>query len=158
MKTKLLFPHQFKVIGLIMLIISVPAGVYTFVTSYQFPWLEFNVPCIYDQGIMSTSVLFGITKNNLTDELILIMTIIGGLLAACSKEKNEDEFIAAVRLDSLLWATYVNYAVLLICTVTLYGGAFWSIMVFNMFTLLIIFLLRFNIMLYRMKNSPANEK
>ena len=58
---------------------------------------------------------FTIQTNNFTDELGGILLIIGLLLIAFSKEKDEDERISRVRLESLLWATLVNSILLIFC-------------------------------------------
>ena len=87
-----------------------------------------------------------------------IFIIIGALFAACSKEKIEDEFIAQTRLESLLWATYINYSLLLFAMIFLYGMEFYTVLIFNMFTHLLIFLLRFNYILYKNNKAIQNEK
>ena len=69
--------------------------------------------------------------------------------------KDEDEYIAQIRLESLLWATYINYGFLLFSILFVYGLGFYQIMVFNIFTLLVIFLVRFNFILYKSAKSVA---
>jgi hypothetical protein len=71
------------------------------------------------------------------------------MLIAFSKEKIEDEAIQFFRLASLQWAVIVNYVVLIICILGLYGGIFFSVMTYNMFTILIIFIIRFRYVLFQ---------
>jgi len=47
---------------------------------------------------------------------------------------------------------------LLLATLFVYGGIFYSVIVFNMFTLLIFFLIRFNYVLYKNSKRAVNEK
>jgi uncharacterized membrane protein len=75
-----------------------------------------------------------------------------------SKEKNEDEFITNLRQSSLYWAVIVNYILLLFAFVFLYGIAFLNVMLYNMFTILIIFIVRFNYVLYRTSKWKPDEK
>jgi hypothetical protein len=82
----------------------------------------------------------------------------GAMLVAFSKEKTEDEFIVNIRLTSLLWALLVNNILLLIAFVFIYGTTFFSVMVYNMFTVLIIFILRFNYLLYKNSKTVIDEK
>ncbi len=84
--------------------------------------------------------------------------IIGALLVSFSKEKNEDEFIAEIRLSSLLWAVWVSYILLLVAFLIVYGTPFFEIMVYNMFTVLIIFIVRFNYILYKNSKAVSDEK
>jgi len=101
---------------------------------------------------------FYFIEHNITDELICISIIVGAILVTCSKEKNEDEFITKIRLESLIGAMYINYAIMLLCIIFIYGLPFLNIMLYNMFALLIIFLIRFNYVLYKTKKLAENEK
>jgi hypothetical protein len=158
MKTRFLFPYSFKRIGWIMLIPSSILGLIVYFMNYQFPFLDVKVFAIADSFPFSSNANFSITANNITDELLGIFIIIGALFAACSKEKIEDEFIAQTRLESLLWATYINYSLLLFAMIFLYGMEFYTVLIFNMFTHLLIFLLRFNYILYKNNKAIQNEK
>ncbi len=158
MNTRFLFPHSFKRIGWMLFIPSFITGLITYFMDYQFPFLEVNVFALFDSGFMRPDHFLGITTNNLTDEILLALIIASALMIACSKEKVEDEYIAKVRLDSLLWATYINYGLLIIATFSLYGSAYFTVMTFNMFTLLLIFLIRFNYVLYKNANAASDEK
>jgi len=61
--------------------------------------------------------------------------------------------IAAIRIRSLVWATYINYGILLLAILFVYEFSFFNVLVFNMFTLLIFFILRFNWELFRLKGN-----
>ena len=75
-----------------------------------------------------------------------------------SKEKNEDEFITEIRLSSLLWAVCVSYTLLLVAFLFVYGSPFFEVMIYNMFTVLIIFIVRFNYILYKNTRTVSDEK
>ena len=75
-----------------------------------------------------------------------------------SKEKQEDEFIAEVRLNSLLWAVAVNYILLLLAFIFVYGTPFLQVMIYNMFTILVIFIARFHYILYKNCKTFSDEK
>jgi len=105
--------------------------------------------------------VFKMIETNVTPTVIGVVLIISAILVAFSKEKQEDEFIAAIRLESLLWATYINYALLVFSFLLLWGESFLYVMAFNMFTLLLIFIVRFNLILHSLKKAPVligNEK
>ncbi|NDK56261.1 hypothetical protein GWO68_10060 [Pontibacter sp. BT213] len=115
--------------------------------------LDATVFALYDDGIFEPDKAFTLTRNNIADELVAIVAIVGGLLAAFSREKDEDEYIAQIRLESLLWATYINYGFLLFSVLFIYGLAFYQVLLLNILTLLLIFLIRFNFILYRSKSA-----
>jgi hypothetical protein len=58
----------------------------------------------------------------------------------------------------LLWAVFVNYILLLLSFIFIYGTRFFNVMLYNMFTVLIIFIARFNYVLYKNSKSLKNEK
>ena len=66
--------------------------------------------------------------------------------------------VSKIRLESLVWATYVNYACLLFCILFIYGLPFFNIMVYNMFTLLLIFIIRFHWMLFQNNTLAGDEE
>lgn len=159
MKTKILFPNHFKRIGWIILIPSAILGVLSVFDVIKFGFLS-NVKmfAIYSDDFPGSSIIFGFVKNNISDEILGIMCIVGAILVAFSKEKHEDEFIAKIRMESLVWAIYINYAILILCMLFFYSIGFLYVMIFNMFTILIFFIIRFYYQLYKSNKSMSHEK
>ena len=113
---------------------------------------------IFSPDYFGKNQTFGFIETNITDTLIGVLFIVGGMLVSFSKEKKEDEFIANLRLSSLLWAVCVNYTLFLLAFIFIYNNGFFAVMIYNMFTVLIIFILRFNYILYRNSKSVSDEK
>ncbi len=86
------------------------------------------------------------------------LLILSLLLFAFSKEKHEDEYIQKMRLDALLWATYINYGLLLIAFWVFWNFDFLNVMMYNMFTHLLIFIIRFNYLKYKQQLSLKHEE
>ena len=105
--------------------------------------------------INGKSSFFTIQENSIVDELITISIIIGGLIVGFTKEKIEDEFIYKLRKDSLVWAIIFNYVVLLFATLLIYDLAYFDVLIFNMFTPLIFFIVRFNFL--KIKSGSDEE-
>jgi hypothetical protein len=165
MNQRLLLPNRFKTIGWCILIPAAIAGILLTTTGYEAEWLNAKVLTLfYDEiGIISDAVVdefgpFGLIEANVTNTLVGVVFLTGALMVAFSKEKHEDEFIANLRLSSLLWSVWVNYILLLVAFLLVYGIAFLHIMIYNMFTILIIFIIRFNYLLYRSTTSMADDK
>lgn len=158
MYQKLLFPPKYKKIGWWILIPATILGIFLLVTQVQPGWLEWNVFAIMDEKIMGESTIFGIIKTNISVTLVGIIFIIGALFVGFSREKNEDEFIAQTRLYALLWAVFVNYALLIIAFFFIYGLSFFSVKLYNMFTVLILFIIRFSFMLHKNSKTFAGDK
>lgn len=145
MKSNYLLPNKYKPFGWVLFILGLCLGILLFMNEYEGNYFSMNVLSIYSEPFMgSEKGFFKIIENDIADELISILIIIGGLLVGFSKEKIEDEFIYKLRKDSLVWAILVNYAILLIAIVLVYDFTFFHVLVFNMFTPLVFFILRFN--------------
>lgn len=158
MKANYLFPTQFKKIGWFLFIPGIILGFVFLIAQSDINFFDFKVFSIYEQPIFGETVYLSFTENNILDEIAGILLIIGALLIAFSKEKSEDEFIAKIRLESLVWATYVNYAILILTIIFIYDLMFFWVLVFNMFTILIFFIVRFNWVLYNSKNQISDEE
>ncbi len=158
MSHKLLLSNKYKMIGWIIFFPSFILGLYLTISGYEPSWLNAKVFSIFPSQIFGDKKFFSMTSVNLTNTIVGVLFIVGCLLVGFTKEKNEDEFIAKIRLSSLLWAVFVNYSLLLIAFVFIYDTAFLSVMIYNMFTVLLIFILRFNYILYKNSKSVSDEK
>ena len=112
---------------------------------------------LFNEKIFGDSELFGTVKDNLLNEILGMVLIVSSLLVAFSKEEGEDEYIAKIRLESLVWAVYLNYGILFIAFIFVFGMSFLWVMIFNMYTILWFFIIRFNWQISKIKNS-ANEE
>lgn len=130
MKT-LLFPYSFKKWGWLVLVVGVAFGIYAMVADYD---------------------------SSLVNNIAIIGTISGAILATCSREKIEDEMVRQLRLNSLLVALYISYAVLIVCSLFVYGLDFLYVMIYNMFTILLIFMVVFRYRMWRLNKEMKDEE
>ena len=79
---------------------------------------------------------------NFTDEIAAVGSIIGLLLIAFSKVRVEDEYVSKIRLESLQWAIYFNFVLLILATIFVHGMLYFQVIIFNMFTPLVFFIVR----------------
>ncbi|MBN9383280.1 MAG: hypothetical protein J0H74_21170 [Chitinophagaceae bacterium] len=151
MKTRFLFPHRYRHIGWI---IAPPAFVlmlFNLHGEFNFKFLNYvNAPL---DSWIDKSFLFNLRQHNFTDELGSLLLIAGLLLIAFSREKVEDERIAELRLESLLWAVYVNFAWLIFSIIFFYNGLFLQIITYNICTPLILFIIRYNVVMYNERKN-----
>lgn len=147
MKSNLLLSNKLKIAGWVIFFIGTLLGITYLVLSSKGQELSlFNVSVfsVYADELFKKNEFFQVITNNILDEIASVFIIVGGLMIMFSKEKNDDEFINSLRLNSLSWAVLINYCILLLSIMFLYGISFLWVMVFNMFTILFIFILRFN--------------
>lgn len=146
MKTRFLFPHRYR---RVRWIIALPAFVLMLLTlhaDFEFKFLDYGGGSMH--GLFDKSFLFNLHLHNFTDEIGSLLLIIGLLLIAFSRERVEDERIAKLRLESLLWAVYVNFAWLIFSIIFFYNELFLEIMTYNICTPLILFIIRYNVVMY----------
>lgn len=158
METTYLLPNRYKRIGWLFLIPAILIGIPTVIYSWEPELFNISVVGIFNSGIGETSEIIGIQDNNFFNELVGIVLIISGLIVAFSKERDEDEFISSIRLSSWVWATYWNYAILLMALILVYGLTFYWIMLFNMFTILVLFIVKFNWSIWRSRKLIGYEE
>lgn len=138
MKTRFLFPYYFKFIGLVLFLLHLPV---------MMLWhVDYSDP---GTGLFSARHLFFIST--------VVSMVLGLLMIAFSKEKIEDEQIAQLRLDSLQVSLYFCYALLII------GMAFSTdhdatkhIMQTSLWLPLMVFIIRFRWMMFRLNRLSAN--
>ena len=159
MKLNFLFPNTFKRIGWFTLIPSAIICLLTLIYEYEPSFLDFNVPAIFVDELLSVNrKTFRMVTNNILNEILGVLIIISTFLVAFSKEKSEDEYISKIRFESLAWAVYFNYAILILTLLFIYDFAFLWVMVFNMFTVLLFFIVRFNWQISKFKKSASYEE
>ncbi|MEP2936269.1 MAG: hypothetical protein ABJM06_12320 [Gilvibacter sp.] len=157
MNSKFLFHNKYKKWGWLIFIPTAIASFIVVAWEVSPAWLDTKVFAIAVDEIFGDSKSFSFIDNNILNEILGVLMILSGLLLAFSKEKDEDEYIAQIRLSSLVWATYVNYAVLLLAFIFVYDLSFLWVMIFNMFTILVFFIVRFNYKLYQLKKSASHD-
>ena len=158
MKFNYLFPSKYKKVGWLLLIPSAILGLLILIFEYEPGFLSINVPAILTNNFMGEKQIIGLIQNNVLDEILGILVIVSSLLVAFSKEKSEDEYISKIRLESLVWAVYFNYGILLFSFLFIFDMSFPWVMIFNMFTLLLFFIVRFNWQISKLQKSTSNEE
>ncbi len=148
MKNSLLLPNRYKVIGwvifLAVILLLLAKGIFDFEVPKVagFTWIE----------------NYKWADNNIIDEIMLSIALISLIFICFSREKYEDEYISFLRLKSWQWAVLVSYGILFVANWLIYGSAFLSFMIHNMFTVLCVFIVKFNYSLYRLKREKLGDE
>jgi len=141
MKTKWLFPHSFRLLGGLIFIPSLVLGLATLYAEFEWKFLTVS--------FIQTDFFGQRVNQNLTNEVAGLGLIIGLMMIAFSREKVEDEMIGQLRLEALQWSVYANYLILAISMLTVFDEDFFSVMIYNMFTVLLVFIARFRWLIHR---------
>jgi len=143
MKSHFLFPYWCRYLGWGLVIAHVPMSIIGRANGMINP-LD-NSPA--NPALFTGEHLFFICTS-------LVMAL-GLFIVAFSREKVEDEQIWQVRLDSLRWAIFVNYLILIASLIFIYDTA--HILELNLWVPLIFFIIRFRWVIYRLNRSLSRE-
>ena len=111
-----------------------------------------NCDLTFPSSKVFSLIPFGIMNNDdWGDELIVLGLTVSLIFIAFSRERDEDECIAEIRVHSLVWAIIVNYALLIVATFLIYDIAYLYFIDINIFTVLFLFIIKYNIALYKFR-------
>lgn len=147
MKNSLLIPGKYKVIGWIIFILSACLGIATMYWEFKIPGFALPIKNID---------LF--VDYNLTNEFALGGLVIGLMMISFAKEKMEDEYLSLLRLKCWQWSVLISFGVLFILNFVFYGTAFYSFLIYNMFTVPLIFIVKFNFSLYLLRREREEDE
>jgi len=156
MKTRFLFPHSSRLLGYLCFAADILfAIVLKLLHPGGFAATELHhVPGSANDPSRDIDVIDrGMWLHN---DITILLIIFGLLLIAFSKEKTEDELLSQLRLDSLQWAMYLNYAIFAICVILFHGLHFLPVIIFNVITPLVFFIIRFRWKVYLL-NLTLNQ-
>jgi hypothetical protein len=155
MKTKLLLPNRFKRIGwfifipcLVMTVVSLIADMTESFGLFNF----FNGKHLFFQWT-SKVIMEGksddlFASQDFMGEILLTLTAMSFFLVAFTKERQEDEWIEKVRLESLLWGFYGHLLFFLLAVWAGYSLNFYVFLSWNMLVAPLVFLFRFHWLVY----------
>ena len=147
MKTNYLFPYQWKKPSGILFAISFIclAGMFAFDEAVLgFRSLVFY---ILDENPLD-HLFYEVIQSTIYDELLMPVIIIAGIIYAFSKERQEDEMVASIRLHSLVWSTIINYVIILCCYTFVYDLYFLKVMMVALLSQLLLFIVFFRYRMY----------
>ncbi|MES2808823.1 MAG: hypothetical protein V4619_09380 [Bacteroidota bacterium] len=147
MKTRFLFPHQWRKVGVCLFILGlVVIGLYRYFDDQIVTW-QFKR---HHAGLED--------YEELIPDVFLLLLIFGLFLIAFTKEKIEDEQLMQLRLDSLQWSIYLNYAILVVCILAVDSWHFFiNIAAHYIFTPLVFFIIRFRWAVYQSNRLLNSE-
>ena len=156
MQTRYLFPHRFKRLGWVLAIAALVLGLLEIYEVIHLPHLLTWLPSPIGNADLPDIAAGRQVRNN--HDLYAVVFIVGVVLAACSREQHEDEYIGQIRLDSLLWSLYAYCGLLIMAFLLVSGTQFFIVMMYAMFAPLLLFLVRFHIVLHATAKAATHEK
>jgi len=156
MRTRFLFPHKWRIAGYccfaallafaIVLKLLHPEG-----------YAAVDLHPIVSGHLIQPGIYKGVTEMRFHNDVHVLLVVFGLVFIGFSKEKIEDEQISQLRLDSLQWAIYFNYALFIICCLFIYEIHFIPVLIFNIISPLVFFIIQFRWKIYLLNRQLKNE-
>lgn len=161
MKNLILFPSNYRKIGIALILLSV-----LLIIINSFDGLLFlekiKVLAVYDSGTplnqnSGAPHFFKVIQDDFRFEIIVVLLLVGLIFFGFSKRQNEDELIQKMRLNALLWATYAHFTLFILMTIFTFGIFYLNYLLIGIFTILVIYIIRFEYKMFLL-NRDIYEK
>ena len=157
MKQNYLLPHGFKRVGLIMLVPFLVACIWLLCGPCEGDWFIVNVPALFTLDLASNSEWFGMTATDPVNEICMLGLLVSLVFIALSKEKDEDEMTAVVRMQSFVWSFWCTAILMLVAILFVYDLAFMYFAFASVFVCFIMYICKFNYEMIKIRRTE-NEK
>ena len=145
MKKSYLLPVGFKKAGLWMVV----------------PFLVLCVLCLCGDVLVNVGInatvpavishegWFCMTENSLIEEIAMLGLLASLVFIALSREQDEDEMTAHIRMQSFVWSTWATSIVLALGILFVYDLEFLTFMFLAMYLYLMLYIVKFNLAMHR---------
>ena len=120
-------------------------------------WFTVNVPALFTLDIASTSEWFGMTVTDPVNEISMLGLLVSLVFIALSKEKDEDEMTAVVRMRSFVWSFWCTAVIMLIAILFVYDFAFLLFSFASVFVCFIMYICKFNYEMIKIRRTRNEE-
>jgi hypothetical protein len=138
--------YKFKIPGLVLIL----AGI-GMTAVYSLNRVDWQIPVFAISSSYLETRYFAVIRTNVFEEIIFLVYFSGFLLTAFSKEKAEREEYAKLRGEAWQSAILINSALLVFGTIFLYGKGFMMLIIYNVFSVFIFYLLVFYLKKWKLK-------
>lgn len=148
-----LLPYKFRPAGTILIL----AGL---VLATLYIWFDFRVtlPVFAAVSAFYETKFFTMIHTNVADEFVLLSLLSGLALIAFTREKIEPAGIDLLRLRALFRSSVLNTLLLLAAIVLVFGGGFLGLLVFNLFSFLLFYVIFFRVSLFRLRRGTKKRQ
>ena len=146
MKKSYLLPVGFKKAGLWMVV----------------PFLVLSALCLCDSDVLVNICInatvpavishegwFRMTETSLIEEIAMLGLLASLVFIALSREQDEDEMTAHIRMQSFVWSTWATSIVLAMGILFVYDLEFLTFMFLTMYLYLMLYIVKFNLAMHR---------
>ncbi len=148
----LLLPYKFKLIGVLITLAGIVMAVIYKTMDFQIKLPVFAIVSAFLETKFLTSF-----STNVSDEIVLVVLMTGLAMIMFSKERNERADYDLLRSTAMFRAVMLNAVLMLLTVLFTYGFAFVSMLLFNLFSISLIYLALFYLSLRRAKSNNRED-
>jgi uncharacterized membrane protein len=146
---KFLLPPKFKLIGTSLLIIGILFGIIRFIYGIKLSFFDLKWFAVYSKYFETKSLTF--LENNFGEEIPILFILIGLLFISLAKENIENEITTSKRIFAFVFSFYINSLFIIGAVLFTFGIGFVEMLIFNIFSYWIIYLIVFHFSTYKTK-------
>jgi hypothetical protein len=147
-----MFSYKFKYVGLLLLL----SGLILTLLN-QIHRLKIRLPVLAVHSSYIQTKYFTIITTNIFEEITLLCLLAGFLLLVFSKERVEMKAYETLREESWKSVIFLNSALLVFSILFIYGKGFIAVLILNLFTPFIFYLMVFMIKKAKLKQNKDNK-
>lgn len=137
-------PYKYKWIGAALIFFGL-SGLVVF-NLFEF---QINLPVFAVYSSFFVTKICTVFRTNVADEFIILSLLVGFSLLIFSKEKIENDIVKQLRLKAFFRAMIANMALLIFSTLFIYGNGYLAVLLLNLFSFSIFYLIFFNILKWK---------
>ena len=148
---RLLFPYWCRWLGFFISISGIITACLLYILNLKPAFLNIKVFAVFSYYF--DKKYFSVIDNDAGEEIIIILVLSGLFLISFSRLKIESDVSVLLRIKALLLSVYINTIFILFSTIFIYGIGFLAITVVNCFSLFVINVTIFGILLLKHKKQ-----
>lgn len=147
---KLFVPNNIRIYGWVILLFGLILGVIRFYFGVKPEFLNIKVFAVYSKYFETN--YFKVIENHVSEELTALLILVGLFVISFTKEKIENESVSVIRYKSFILTFYINTLIIVLSFLFVYGFGFINILVINVFSPFIIYIILSRYFLSKIRN------
>ena len=136
---KLFLPNKLRIYGWVILLFGIILCVSRFYFGVKPEFLNIKVFAVYSKYFETN--YFKVIENHVSEELTALLILVGLFILSFTNEKIENDSVSAIRYKSFIFAFYINTVLIALSFLFVYGFGFINILVINVFSPFIIYII-----------------
>lgn len=138
--------------GLLLFVVMFIIGVH-FDPEWEITLPVFSLTCGMNEWDMENAWYPHVMDDEVSFEFVMILMCVGCVFVAFSKEKDEDECIAQMRMNALVWSLLWGMVLVVVSTMFIYGATYLICLSIYPILTFLLFIIKYNVSLYKFRHN-----